>query len=418
MRTSLKNIIYNGMSVNAMFSFAGGQILIAYALLLGAGPIAIGILGSLEFISNFIYLISAYIIKKGKSVKQISIFYSTISRPFYLLLAILAFFQDNHLSLYILMICAFSAYGLSAVTGGVFYPWMKKLIPQKIMDSFFAERYRWMMIANMLTMFVSSCCMFIFEKYFPQKMIFSYFILMILAFIFGVISVLTLFKVKDAKLEIDNQTTFFKDIIAAFKRGNFSTFYIFMGTINFATSYVTPFFTIFMLEENKIGMSLIIGLTIISQITYIFSAKIWAKLAQSKGCFPVLEIGCLIYICSIFIFIFSLNLNATYMLSALFLNHILLGFAMFAIKLGTNNLPLQIVPQENSFIYLTIISIFRGCGSLIAGVTAGAILLYLRGSIDNQFILWSVFWSFGVFSFVISILISKYIRKIHHTATK
>ena len=69
LRPSFDNIIYSGIATDAMFAFIGGPLLIAYALMFGAGNITVSLLGNLEFIGVIVYIFSAYLLDKGYSVK-------------------------------------------------------------------------------------------------------------------------------------------------------------------------------------------------------------------------------------------------------------------------------------------------------------------------------------------------------------
>ena len=67
---SMDYVFRGGVATSAMDSLAVGSTLTAYALLLGAGPVAIGILGAVPFIGNMIHLLSSYLIEKGISAKK------------------------------------------------------------------------------------------------------------------------------------------------------------------------------------------------------------------------------------------------------------------------------------------------------------------------------------------------------------
>lgn len=57
LRKSLNNVFYGGVATSAMDTLATGPFLIAYALLFGAGNLAIGFLGSIGFVGNLMHLL-------------------------------------------------------------------------------------------------------------------------------------------------------------------------------------------------------------------------------------------------------------------------------------------------------------------------------------------------------------------------
>jgi hypothetical protein len=193
LRRSLNNVFDGGVATSAMDTLATGPFLIAYALMFGAGNIAIGFLGAIGFVGNLMHLLSAYLIEQGKSPKQISVLFSAVSRPFYLIAALLAFGAGSIWALIFLIVCFSATYMIGSVAGGAWLPWMKALVPEKLMGRFFSHRFKWMMIAKIVCYGSGASLIWYFEKYQPQSTIFAYSILLVVAFI---ISLYTIIKTK------------------------------------------------------------------------------------------------------------------------------------------------------------------------------------------------------------------------------
>ena len=92
LRKSLNWVYWGGIAQSATDTFATGTVITAYALLLGAGDFAIGLLGAVPFIGNLMHIFAAFLLEKGISVKKLSVITSAVSRPFFLAAAVLAFF--------------------------------------------------------------------------------------------------------------------------------------------------------------------------------------------------------------------------------------------------------------------------------------------------------------------------------------
>lgn len=406
LKKSLSNSIYAGVAQEALNTFACGPVLVAYALMFGASPIAIGFLGSLEFFGWFSHFVSSYLLNKGKSVKSICVRYAAVSRIFYLFAALLAFFHSTHWALWILLFCFSANYLIGGVSGGAFYPWMKSLVPKKLLASFFAKRYRFMMIANLVCYAFAGAIIYLFENYFPDKVIYGYSVLLMLAFLLGIFSVYTLTQIQAVQLKHLNSRTFLKKCIDSFKNKIFILLCFFLFLLNFAVSFVTPFFTVFMLKSIGIAMPLVVFLTILSQVSYIFSTSLWTKLVCRIGYFEILSLASILYTISILFFI---GTNVQIILSLLFA-HIILGIARFGVKLATNNIPLLYVPHQDASIYLSVVNFFRALGASVSGILAGLTLTGLEKSSISLTECWNIFWFVGIFFFILSVYFCRKIK--------
>lgn len=406
LRYSLSNVIYGGVAQEALNTLACGQLLIAYALMFGASPIVIGFLGSLEFFGWFSHFFSAYLLNKGKKVKLVSVHYSACARLFYLLSALLAFFHSSYWAVWLLLLFFSANYLIGGVAGGAFYPWMKGLIPKRILGRFFAVRYKMMMVANLVCYGFGAGVIFLFERYLPEYLIFGYSSLLIVAFFLGVYSVYTLSQVQNVELERLETESFFKKSFTVLKDKKFLGLCVLLGGINFATSFVTPFFTVFMLKRMELSMSLVVVFTILSQLMYIFSTNYWSKFIDKKGCLKTLSLSCFLYIFSLILFIGSEFHSFIF----LFLAHVVLGVARLGVKLGGNNLPLLYVPSQDSSIYFSIVNLSRAMGSFVSGILAGCLLSGLEVFSIHPMVVWNVFWIVGGVFFVVMFLFSVKIK--------
>lgn len=372
LRTSLNNVFYSGVATSAMDTLATGPFLIAYALMFGAGNIAIGFLGSIAFIGNLTHLLSAYLIEQDKTPKNISLFFITLSRPFYLIAAALAFFAGQTWALYALLVCFAATYMIGSVGGGAWLPWMKALVPPKIMGRFFAHRFKYMMIAKMFFYGLGAGVIYLFEKELPAHVIYAYSILLLISFFIGIYSVITLNRVQNMPVAYQKTNSFGKKALQTFKNEGFRRLLVFLGILNFALNFVTPFFIVFMLKALNIPMPFVIILTLISQTTHAFTVKYWGKLADKKNCENILYKSIPVFMGCILLFgICSYLPNGAVILGLLGLIHILLGIGQSAITLGMNNISLLHFPKEDASIYLSVNSVFKASTSAIGSIIAG-----------------------------------------------
>lgn len=407
LRKSLNNVFYGGVATSAMDTLATGPFLIAYALMFGADNIAIGFLGAIGFVGNLMHLLSAYLIEQRKTPKQISILFSVISRPFYLIAALLAFWAGTPWALTLLIGCFSVTYMLGSVAGGAWLPWMKALVPANLMGRFFSHRFKWMMIAKIICYGSGAGLIWWFEKYKAENIIFAYSILLGIAFAIGIYGVYTLTQVENKQVSYQKTETFITKTIHTFKNIPFKKLLIFLGALNFAVNFVTPFMTVFMLKTLNFSTPIVVVLTIISQFTHAFSVKSWGKIADEKNCAKILQKSIPLFMVCITLFMGCLFIpNKHMVLGLLVLIHILLGISQSAITLGMNNISLLHIPSQDASIYLSVNSVFKSFMSAIASVTAGITLdlilwgtNYIHPSSDI-----TTTWGWAIF-FIISLIL-------------
>ncbi len=104
LRKSLINLIYDGMLSQAMAVLAGGPILAAYALALGADNSYIGLIAAISFFAEFIQLPAIYLVERLKKRKYIVVAFSLASRLFIALIAALPLLPVDPLSALLLFL--------------------------------------------------------------------------------------------------------------------------------------------------------------------------------------------------------------------------------------------------------------------------------------------------------------------------
>lgn len=379
LRISLNNVFYGGIATSAMDTLATGPFLIAYALMFGAGNIAIGFLGSIGFVGNLMHLYSAWLIEQGKTPKQISVFFSALSRPFYLIAALLAFWAGSSWALAALIVCFSCTYMIGSVAGGAWLPWMKSLVPAKLMGRFFSHRFKWMMIAKMVCYGAGALLIYYFEKNLPNYTIFAYSILLSIAFLIGIYGVMTLTRVENKEVNYQPSESFLKKTLKTFANAPFRRLLLFLGVLNFAINFVTPFMTVFMLKSLDLAMPYVIILTIISQTTHALTVKYWGKLADKKNCQSIIRRSTPIFMGCIALFLVCNYISsAKLILGILAFSHILLGIGQSALTLGMNNISLLHIPHQDASLYLSVNSVFKSFTSAIGSIIAGIILAGLE----------------------------------------
>lgn len=415
---SMDYVFKGGVATSAMDSLAVGSTLTAYALLLGAGPVAIGILGAIPFIGNMIHLLSSYLIEKGISAKKIALYSSFLARPFYLIAAMLCFFQGSSWAVPVLIGSLLVSYLIGSICGGVWMPWMKELIPARMMGRFFSHRFKWMMIAKIACFIFAFVLLKLVQPY-EKGELYSYAFLIFLAFLISLYGAYTFIHVEDKKIPTKEDMPFIKKVAHTFQNKPFSKLLTALSILNFAMNFLMPFLTVFMLKNLNTPMSTIIALTLLQWLTYTFVVKKWGKMSDRKGPEKILIASIPIFILCTLIFM-GLNVFPTtgvLLLSILTFVNILLGISTAALALGINNTSLLYMPKNMSSVYLSVNSVFKSFAGALGSIMAGyaligyeKIALFTNAKNETLFT-WNLFYLTTIFLCILSIYLLKKVKK-------
>lgn len=413
LKTSLLYITRGGIATSAMDTMALGATLIAYAKLLGAGNIVFGLLNSIPYLGNLFHLLAAWLLTRGFSAKRVSILTTMISRPFYFFIALLVFCPNQSIALTLLVLFLASSYFLGCISGGCWQPWMKSLIPEKIMGRFFAQRFRWMQITKII-------CTLAVAEYIRQIKIFNesyeiyaYASLFLFAFVIGLYGAYTFFRVEDRPLaDTVTQLSFFQKICLTFKDKSFRLLLFSLGITNFCFAFILPFITVFMLNQLKISLPIILCLTLVSQVAYVFIIKKFGQIGDKYGIEKVLSSALILTLCIAlgFIFLNHAKLNQVHTLILLGIFHILMGCATAGFNLGLNNASLQYIPNKMTIIYLSVNSVLKSAagalGAFLAGITLTICTIFSKILFQKSSGIEEISWTFFFILCIILIVVA------------
>lgn len=369
----LKTMMNDGLATQTMVIFTGGAFLVAFALKLGASNTLIGILAAIPPLLQLLQIPSVYLVEKIKNRRAITFYSSLISRFFLLLIALIPFLFDYRAWLTFLVIFLILHSAFSAISAGSWNSWIRDIVPEKQLGSYFSSRMR---AATGLGIFLSIAGAFYIDFWknnFAEIEIYGYSILFFIGFIAGVIGVVFLARTPEPELEIsEDARSFVQRIIKPFKDPNFRNLLIFSGTWSFAVSLAAPFFTVYMLKRLELDMSLVIGLSILSQAMNFLFFRNWGRFSDRVGNKAVLGLTCPLFIFSILAWTFT-TMPEKYFLTIplLVILHLIMGISLAGVNLASGNLGFKLAPRGETTAYLAarniVFFVAAGIGPLLGG---------------------------------------------------
>lgn len=359
---SLENLTRDGVCSQTMSVLAGGPILVAFALALGADNAYIGVIAALPFLAQFMQIPAIYLVEKTRNRKLLSFLFTTFSRVFIALIAALPFLSISPLlALFFFLVLH---YTLANVANTAWNSWMRELVPLQIRGMVYARRMR-------LSIGLSAALAVIAGFYLDYAgTIKSYSAVLFAAFAFGMVSSVFISRMHEPRMQ-ENRFSY-RAILEPFYDHNFRNLMYFIATWSLAANMVLPFLAVYMFKVLSVGVGMVMVLTVVSQFSSIYFLRYLGELSDRYGNKPVIAISGSVFAMSIFLWTFSTFPGPhRFTLPLLFGLHVLLGLAVGGINLGTLNIGAKLSPAPKSTSYLAnlalVTALFSGLGALISG---------------------------------------------------
>jgi MFS family permease len=380
-QSGLRYVIKDGIASQSMGILTGGAFLVAFAVKLGASNFVIGLLAAIGPLAQLLQLPSILVVEKIRNRRAIVVIAAALSRLCWLLIALIPFVFGAKIGLAILLLSMVAASALGAVSGCSWNSWMRDLIPQNILGSFFSKRMRIATGVGIVLSVVAAVYLDLWKKLLPNYELQGYSILFLFGFAAGVLGLYFLFKTPEKRMPVvTEKSNIFKLLAKPFKDDNFRKLIVFMCSWNFAVNLAAPFFMVYMLRRLGLSMSFIIGLSILSQILNFTFLKIWGKFTDSFSNKSVLAICAPLFILSILAWTFT-TMPEKYFLTIplLIVIHIVIGLSSAGVSLASGNISMKLAPEGQGTVYLATNTIVNSIAAGIAPILGGKFADFFAG---------------------------------------
>lgn len=377
---SLRFVIGDGLTTEAMTVLTGGAFLVAMALLMGANNFEIGFLAALPTFTNIFQLISIWLVRRFNNRRLIAVVCSLLARaPLVIISTLLVLFpMSTTIEVLIFFLCFYYLFG--SIAGPSWNSWMKDLVPEKSLGAYFSRRSRLTQTLNVILSILIALLLDYIKKYYPQYQLYAYAGMFAAGGMIGITGAFILSRASEPQgvLLHDN---IFRLLKRPLKDSNFRRLLMFNSAWVFALNIATPFFTVFLLKSLGIALSYVILLGIISQVGSILTIRLWGTFADRYSnktiiaiCAP-LYIGCFVAWCFVGIYT-HMYVN----MALLVLIYIFTGISTAGINLSLINIGLKLAPREESIVYLSAKNVITAFFSSIAPLIGG----YLADFFTNR----------------------------------
>lgn len=380
-QSGLSYVIKDGIASQSMGILTGGAFLVAFAIKLGASNFIIGLLAAIGPLSQLLQLPSIFLVEKIRNRRAIVVIAAALSRLCWLIIALIPFLFGAKIGLAILLGSMIVASALGAVSGCSWNSWMRDLIPQNILGSFFSKRMRLATGVGIVLSIAAAFYLDLWKKLLPEYEIQGYSILFLVGLAAGAIGLYFLAKTPEKRMPaMEERPKIFKLLALPFKDENFRKLIAFMCSWNFAVNLAGPFFMVYMLRRLGLSMSFIIALSIVSQVLNFTFLKIWGKYTDRFSNKSVLAICGPLFILSILAWTFTTMPEKYFMtIPLLIMIHIVMGLSSAGVSLASGNISMKLAPEGQATAYLATNTIVNSVAAGIAPILGGKFADFFSG---------------------------------------
>lgn len=380
-QSGLSYVIKDGIASQSMGILTGGAFLVAFAIKLGASNMVIGLLAAIGPLTQLLQLPSIFLVEKIRNRRAIVVIAAALSRLCWLLIALIPFLFGAKIGLAILLVSMIAASALGAVSGCSWNSWMRDLIPQNILGSFFSKRMRIATGVGIVLSIAAAVYLDIWKNKLPNYELQGYSILFLAGLVAGALGLYFLARTPEKRMPaVEGRPRIFKLLAKPLKDENFRKLIAFMCSWNFAVNLAGPFFMVYMLRRLGLSMSFIIALSIVSQVMNFAFLKIWGRFTDRFSNKSVLAICGPLFILSILAWTFTtMPEKYFFTIPLLVMIHIVTGLSSAGVSLASGNISMKLAPEGQATAYLATNTIVNSVAAGVAPILGGKFADFFSG---------------------------------------
>jgi MFS family permease len=371
-------LTWEGVASMGLGSVTAGGILAAFALALGANNFQIGVLAAIPFITQPFQLLFVVLIERLRKRKVIAVPAFFVVQSLWILVALVPVFIDVPSALAVSALLGLIAIRgfLSAATTAGYSSWIRDIVPQQVIGSFFSRR---LMYGTLLAAALGLAAAFFVDFWRGQSAeenaVLGFTIVIAFgALILGIPGAVFMLRMPEPQMPAQTgpQLSPVKMLAAPLGDRNFRQLMKFLFSWGFALNLAVPFFAIYMLERLKMPLSEVVALTVLSQLANILFLRVWGPLIDRLGNKAVLSVNASLYILVILGWTFTTMPDRHDLtIPLLVLLHFLAGAAGAGISVAGGTIGMKLSPQGQATPYLAGASMAANLGAGIGPLVGG-----------------------------------------------
>jgi MFS family permease len=368
----LSFIIKDGLATQAMVTLTSGIFLVAFGLQLGASNTVIGLLAAIPPLAELIQMPAISVVEKIRNRRLVCVGASIVARLFWIVIALIPFLFGPAAAVPVLIMSLVLYGSISAISHCSWNSWMRDLVPQEILGSFFSRRMSLSLVVGIVLSLAASALIDFIQRNPAYPAGTAYSVIFLGGFVAGVFGIWYMSRIPEPLMKDVARVPPLAQIRSAFRDVNFSRLIAFLGAWNFAVNLAAPFFTVYLLVMLDFDITVVIALAILSQLSSVLSYGMWGRIADRFSNKSVLRVaGPLFMICILGWTFTTLPTRHLLTIPLLIVLHILMGVSTAGVTLSSANIGLKLAPHGGATAYLATINITNSLAAGIAPVIGG-----------------------------------------------
>ncbi len=369
---------FQAIAASGADGLVSGGFLAAFALLLGASNVHIGIITALPPILQPVQLVAVVFIERWRMRKPFAVTSYFIAYAAWIPVALIPFVLEVPNAGAVTLLLVFVA--LRGVAQAFLNPswigWMRDIVPQDVMGSFFSQRMRIATIAAAVAGLVGAFYIDWWAGRVPEpEQIYGYSYAMLFGSIllgFGAVGFMARMPEPRMVASDGQRPTILQMLAAPLRDTNYRQLMSFLMVWSLASQLAVPFFSVYMLTKLEMPLSAVVGLAVLSQATSVLFVNVWGAYVDRFGSKVVLSISSSLYLLVILGWTFTTTPDQHLLtVPLLVVLHFLIGIASAGINLASTTIRMKMAPQAQSTSYLTGASLAASLGAGVGPILGG-----------------------------------------------
>jgi len=377
----LRAMKWQAASASAADGFASGGFLAAFALAMGANNTQIGIMSALPFLVQPLQVLALVVVERTRMRKAVAVGAYFIAYAAWIPVALIPFaLSVPHAGAVTVLLALVAVRGVAAsFVSTSWNSWLQDLVPRDAMGGFFGQRLRMATIAAALSSMAAALYIDFWKgSVAAEDVIYGYSVAILFgAVLLGWPAVGFMARIPEPRMARPEgpRRSLRETLAAPFSDVNFRPLVNFMLLWNFAAHLALPFFAVYMLERLELPLSLVVGLTVASQLANVLFLRVWGPMVDQLGSKVVLSVSTSLFFLVVLGWTFT-TLPDRHALTVplLVVLHLFIGVASAGVNISTTTIRLKMAPRAQATSYLTAAtlaaSIGAGTSPLLGGLFA------------------------------------------------
>ena len=380
-QAGLRALKFQTIAASGADGLASGGFLAAFALILGASNVHIGIMTAIPFIMQPVQIAAVVVVERLRVRKIVAVPAYFVAYATWVPVALIPFLLDvpNPGAVTLLLFFIAIRGVANAFVNTSWTSWLRDMVSAGEMGGFFAQRLRVSTLAAAITALVAAFYIDWWKGAVPEsEVIFGYtYAILLGSILLGFGSVGMMARIPEplmAKPE-GARPSILRTLAAPFRDRNYLQVIKFLFAWNFVTYLAVPFFAVYMLTRLELPLSLVVGLGVLSQIANVLFLRVWGTFVDRYGSKAVLSLCSSLYLLVILGWTFT-TMPGKYALTIplLVVLHALIGIASAGINVSTTTIRMKLAPQAQATAFLTGASLAANLGAGISPLLGGAFI--------------------------------------------